>query len=235
MTIAPPPLLVRRLGRQPYAAVWDAMRAFTAARTATTPSELWLLEHPPVYTLGQAGRAEHLRAPGAIPVIRTDRGGQVTYHGPGQLVAYVLLDLRAAGLGVRPLVTLLERTLVGLLAEWGIAAEARPAAPGVYVDGRKIASLGLRVRRGCSYHGIALNVDLDLEPFSRIDPCGFPGLAVTRLRDLGVPLGVDAVGDRLAARLAGALGLSQREAAGAWRPGAHTAVIPDPAPPASDP
>lgn len=221
MSDGPPPLLVRRLGLQPYAAVWEAMRAFTDARTPGTPSELWLLEHPPVFTLGQAGRAEHVRSPGAIPVVRTDRGGQVTYHGPGQLVAYLLLDLRAAGLGVRPLVSLLERTLVGLLGEWGIAAEARPDAPGVYVDGRKIASLGLRVRRGCSYHGVALNVDLDLEPFARIDPCGFPGLAVTRLRDLGVTLDVAAAGERFAQRLASALGLRRAEAGGAW-PDAYT-------------
>lgn len=235
MTGAPPTLLVRRLGLQPYTAVWEAMRAFTDARTAATPSELWLLEHPPVFTLGQAGRVEHLRSPGSIPVVRTDRGGQVTYHGPGQLVAYLLLDLRAAGLGVRPLVTLLEQTLVSLLDQWGIAAEARPDAPGVYVGGRKIASLGLRVRRGCSYHGIALNVDLDLEPFSRIDPCGFPGLAVTRLRDLGVALGVAEVGSRFAAMLAAALGLPVREVAGAWRPPAYTPATGDPARPASDP
>jgi lipoyl(octanoyl) transferase len=235
VTGAPPTLLVRRLGLQPYTAVWDAMRAFTEARAAATPSELWLLEHLPVFTLGQAGRVEHVRSPGAIPVVRSDRGGQVTYHGPGQLVAYLLLDLRAAQLGVRPLVTLLERTLVGLLADCGIAAESRPDAPGVYVEGRKIASLGLRVRRGCSYHGVALNVDLDLEPFSRIDPCGFAGLAVTRLRDLGVPLGVAEAGDRLAARLASALGMSLREAAGAWRPGAYTPDTPAPGPRASQP
>ena len=221
MSDGPSLLLVRRLGLQPYAAVWEAMRAFTDARAQDTPSELWLLEHPPVFTLGQAGRVEHVRAPGAIPVVRSDRGGQVTYHGPGQLVAYLLLDLRAAGLGVRPLVSLLEQTLVGLLAEWGVPAESRPDAPGVYVDGRKIASLGLRVRRGCSYHGIALNIDLDLEPFSRIDPCGFPGLAVTRLRDLGVTLDVAVAGDRLAERLAAALRLRPAEAGGAW-PGAYT-------------
>ena len=235
MSDGPSLLLVRRLGLQPYPAVWEAMRAFTDARTATTPSELWLLEHPPVFTLGQAGRAEHLRDAGGIPVIRTDRGGQVTYHGPGQLVAYLLLDLRAAGLGVRPLVTLLEQTLVGLLADWGVAAESRADAPGVYVEGRKIASLGLRVRRGCSYHGIALNVDLDLEPFSRIDPCGYPGLAVTRLRDLGVTLDVGAAGERFAGRLARALGLRLGEAAGAWRHGGYTPVAGDTVAPVSDP
>jgi lipoyl(octanoyl) transferase len=218
----PATLRVRQLGLQSYEVAWDAMRAFTDTRDPTTPSELWLLEHPPVFTLGQAGRVEHVRAPGAIPVLRTDRGGQVTYHGPGQLVAYLLLDLRAAGLGVRPLVTLLEQAVVTLLAGWGIPAEARAEAPGVYVGGRKVASLGLRVRRGCSYHGLALNVDGDLEPFARIDPCGFPGLAVTRLRDLGVGLGVAEVGQRLAARLAGALGMTVEQAPGAWPSGAYT-------------
>ncbi len=222
MSDGPPTLLVRRLGLQPYDPVWRAMRAFTDQRAPGTPSELWLLEHTPVFTLGQAGRVEHLRSPGTIPVVRSDRGGQVTYHGPGQLVAYVLLDLRAAGLGVRPLVTLLERTVVGLLEDLGVVAESRPEAPGVYVGGRKIASLGLRVRRGFSYHGVALNVDSDLEPFSRIDPCGFAGLAVTSLRDLGVPLGVAAAGDRFAARLAAALGMPLGEAGGAWRPDAYT-------------
>jgi lipoyl(octanoyl) transferase len=208
-------LVLRRLGRQPYAAVWEAMRAFTDARRPDTPSELWLLEHEPVYTLGQAGRVAHLRAPGGIPVVRTDRGGQVTYHGPGQLVAYLLLDLRATGLGVRPLVTLLELAVVALLAAQGVAAAARPDAPGVYVDGRKIASLGLRVRRGCSYHGLALNVDMDLGPFRGIDPCGHAGLEVTQLRELGVPLTVDQAGDALAAQLAAALGLALREPVGA--------------------
>jgi lipoyl(octanoyl) transferase len=222
VTRGPATLRVRQLGLQPYAVAWDAMRAFTDRRTPATPSELWLLEHPPVFTLGQAGRVEHVRAPGTIPVVRTDRGGQVTYHGPGQLVAYLLLDLRAAGLGVRPLVTLIEQAVVTLLASWGIAAEARAAAPGVYVGGRKIASLGLRVRRGCSYHGLALNVDGDLEPFARIDPCGFPGLAVTRLRDLGVELGVAEVGQRLAARLAAALDLTLQEVSGAWPSAAYT-------------
>lgn len=217
-----PTLLVRRLGLQPYEPVWWAMRTFTDARTPQSPSELWLLEHPPVFTLGQAGREEHLRTPGTIPVVRSDRGGQVTYHGPGQLVAYLLLDLRAARLGVRPLVTLLERTLIDLLAELGVAAQSRHDAPGVYVGGRKIASLGLRVRRGCSYHGIALNVDLDLEPFSRIDPCGLAGLAVTSLRDIGVRVGVAEAGDRLAARLAAAIGMSPREPGGTWPADAYT-------------
>jgi lipoyl(octanoyl) transferase len=191
------------------------MRAFTDTRLPDTPSELWLLEHDPVYTLGQAGRGEHVRAPGGVPVVRTDRGGQVTYHGPGQLVAYLLLDLRAAGLGVRPLVTLLEQTVVALLAAHGVAAAARPDAPGVYAGGRKIASVGLRVRRSCSYHGLALNVDMDLGPFRGIDPCGHAGLEVTQLRELGVPLTVAQAGDAVASRLAAALGLALQEPAGA--------------------
>jgi len=217
-----PPLLLRRLGLQPYGPVWAAMRDFTDRRTAATPSELWLLQHPPVYTLGQAGRPEHLLAPGEIPVVRTDRGGQVTDHGPGQLVAYLLFDLRAAGLGVRPLVTLLEQAVIELLGGLGVVAVARPDAPGVYVAGRKVASLGLRVRRGCSYHGVALNVDMDLAPFARINPCGHPGLEVTQLSDLGVPLGVEAVGERLAAGLARALGCDLGEASGVWQSTAYT-------------
>jgi lipoyl(octanoyl) transferase len=235
VTAARPSLLLRRLGLQPYEPVWAAMRAFTDARTAGTPSELWLLEHPAVYTLGQAGRTEHVRAPRGIPVLRTDRGGQVTYHGPGQLVAYLLLDLRTAGLGVRPLVTLLEQTLVGLLAGLGIDAAARADAPGVYVDGRKIASLGLRVRRGCSYHGVALNVAMDLEPFARIDPCGQPGLAVTQLADLGVPLGAAAAGERFAGALARALDFELVEAAGEWDAAAYTARTPIPRQPVAAP
>ncbi len=219
MTDAIRRLVLRRLGLQPYVPVWEAMRAFTDARTPATPSELWLLEHEPVYTLGQAGRVEHLRAPGGIPVVRTDRGGQVTYHGPGQLVAYLMLDLRAAGLGVRPLVSLLEDAAMGMLGAHGVVAVAPRDAPGVYVGGRKVASLGLRVRRGCSYHGLAVNVDMDLGPFLGIDPCGHAGLEVTQLRDLGVPLGVAQAGEALAVRLAVALGLALCEADGA---GAYT-------------
>jgi lipoyl(octanoyl) transferase len=221
-----PPLLLRRLGLQPYEPVWAAMRDFTDRRGTGTPSELWLLEHSPVYTLGQAGRPEHVLARGAIPVVRTDRGGQVTYHGPGQLVAYLLLDLRAAGLGVRPLVSLLEQVVIDVLAGLGVTAAARPEAPGVYVAGRKIASLGLRVRRGCCYHGVALNVDMDLEPFARINPCGYPGLAVTRLADLGVPISVEATGERLAAGLAQALGCALQEAPGPSQPTAYTDATP---------
>jgi lipoyl(octanoyl) transferase len=207
VTAAPVELRVRRLGERPYESTWRAMQAFTDARDADTPDELWLLTHPPVYTLGQAGRPEHLLAPGAIPVIQVDRGGQVTYHGPGQLVAYLLLDLRRAGLGVRRLVSLLEQSVIELLGGYGIAAAARPDAPGVYVAGAKIASLGLRVRRGCSFHGLALNVDMDLAPFTRINPCGLPGLAVTQLADLGGPRDIAAVGEGLAAVVAQRLGL----------------------------
>jgi lipoyl(octanoyl) transferase len=177
------PLLTRYLGVQPYETVWQRMREFTDRRDAQTADELWLVQHPPVFTQGQAGRAEHLLNPGDIPVVQTDRGGQVTYHGPGQLVAYPLLDLRRLGLGVRDLVSLLENTVIQFLAGWNLEAVARPDAPGVYVDGRKIASLGLRVRRGCSFHGVSLNLHMDLAPFQRINPCGYNGLQMTQLAD----------------------------------------------------
>lgn len=180
-----PRLIVRRLaGLQDYRSTWEAMRGFNEARTAHTEDELWLLEHTPVFTLGQAGRPEHILDAGSIPVVHSDRGGQVTYHGPGQLVAYLLLDMRRRGLGVKRLVNLLERSIIELLARQGIEANARPDAPGVYVMGAKIASLGLRVRGGCCYHGLALNVAMDLRPFRRINPCGYPGLRVTQLSDL---------------------------------------------------
>ncbi|WP_127478210.1 lipoyl(octanoyl) transferase LipB [Sulfurivermis fontis] len=191
------PLVTRRLGRCDYAPVWREMQRFTEERTADTPDELWLVEHPPVFTLGLNGKAEHLLNPGAIDVIQVDRGGQVTYHGPGQVVLYLLVDLRRRGLGVRALVHRMEQAVIALLAGYGIPARARLDAPGVYVDGAKIASLGLRVRRGCSYHGLALNVDMDLEPFSRINPCGYPGLAVTQLRDLGVTDDLATTGEKL--------------------------------------
>lgn len=177
-------LEVINLGRQDYAGCWQAMSDFTSRRTPDTIDQLWLVEHPPVFTQGQAGKAEHLLFPGDIPVVQTDRGGQITYHGPGQLVAYPLLDLRRLKLGVRELVTVIEQTIVATLSHYGIEAAARPDAPGVYVDGSKIASLGLRVRRGCSFHGLALNVDMDLSPFLRINPCGYQGLTMTQLRDL---------------------------------------------------
>jgi lipoyl(octanoyl) transferase len=192
------PLAVRRMGRVEYAEAYDAMRAFTAQRTADTPDELWLLEHPPVYTLGQAGKPEHLLRANGIPVVRVDRGGQVTYHGPGQVVAYVLLDIRRRGLTVKRLVSLLEQAVIDLLAEHGVDGARRAGAPGVYVAGAKVAALGLRVRGGRTYHGLALNVDIDLAPFLDINPCGYAGLAVTRLADLGVALSRERAQDALA-------------------------------------
>jgi len=200
------PLLLRRLGRCEYRPVFDAMRAFTDGRDATTPDELWWVEHPPVFTQGVAGKPEHLLAPGDIPVVRADRGGQVTYHGPGQLVVYCLLDVRRLGLGARALVTILEQAVIELLAAHGIVAQARPDAPGVYLEGAKVASLGLRIRQGRSYHGLSLNVAMDLEPFSRINPCGYPGLRVTQLRDFGVELTLEAAAEALLPRLGHKLG-----------------------------
>ena len=191
---------IHNLGLRPYQEIWDAMRACTAARDADSADQIWLVQHPPVYTQGQAGKPEHLLAPGDIPVIQIDRGGQITYHGPGQTVMYLLLDLRRAGIGIRALVSLIEESVIGYLQELGIRAQSRIDAPGVYVDGKKIASLGLRVRGGCTYHGVALNVDMDLEPFSRINPCGLVGMQMTQLRDLGVALDADAAGAALAAR-----------------------------------
>lgn len=181
------PLKVRHLGRQPYQATWKAMSAFTDNRTADTADELWLLEHDPVFTQGQAGKAEHVLAPGEIPVVQVDRGGQVTYHGPGQIVAYPMIDLRRVGVGVRELVHRIEQSLIDTLAHWDIHAERLEGAPGVYVGAAKVAALGLRVRRGCSFHGLAFNVNMDLEPYGRINPCGYKGLAVTQVVDLGGP------------------------------------------------
>ena len=180
--------MVRRLGRVEYEATWRAMQAFTAQRTPDTPDEIWLVEHPPVYTQGQAGKAEHLIAATNIPVVPIDRGGQITYHGPGQVVAYVLVDLRRRGYGIRELVTRMEQAVIDLLAEQGVTAARLPGAPGVYVDGAKIAALGLRVKHGCTYHGLAFNVDMDLAPFAAINPCGYAGMRVTQCRDLGVKL-----------------------------------------------
>jgi lipoyl(octanoyl) transferase len=191
-------VIVRRLGLVAYEPTWRAMRAFNAARTPETPDQLWLVEHPPVYTLGLAGRREHVLDPRGIPVISTDRGGQVTYHGPGQVVAYPLLDLRRLGIGVKELVRRLERALIEVLAASGIDGVRRPGMPGVYVKDAKIAAIGLRVARGCSYHGVALNVDADLEPFARIDPCGYPGLAATSLDREGADDKIAVVQQRLA-------------------------------------
>jgi len=180
-------LIINPLKQCEYATAWQAMRAFTDARSETTPDEVWFIEHPPVFTLGQNGKLEHVLNPGDIPVIPVDRGGQVTYHGPGQLMMYIMLDIRRRGLGVRDLVSLLEQTIVDLLASYGIVAQAKRDAPGVYVQDAKICSIGLRIRRGCSYHGLALNVAMDLEPFARINPCGYKNLAMTQISALGGP------------------------------------------------
>ena len=177
-------ITIRQLGNVPYNSTWRRMQAFTEQRGANTADELWLVEHPPIFTLGRAAKEEHLLNPGDIPVVRIDRGGQVTYHGPGQLVLYTLIDLQRRGLGVRALVDLLEQSVIRLLQELGIDAVARRDAPGVYVDGAKIAAVGLRIRKGRSLHGLSLNLEMDLEPFSRINPCGYQGLAVTQLSDL---------------------------------------------------
>ncbi|UYG02208.1 lipoyl(octanoyl) transferase LipB [Halomonas sp. LR3S48] len=216
------PIALLCLGRRPYLPVWQAMRELTDSRDESTPDQFWLVEHDPVFTQGQAGKPEHLLMPGDIPVVQTDRGGQVTYHGPGQVVLYPLLDVRRARLGVRDLVSALENAVVAVLAEHGVEAHARPDAPGVYVDEAKIASLGLRIRRGASYHGVALNVDVDLAPFRRINPCGYAGMAMARLADLSSrPLSTERVGMRLAECLAQQLGRGLKpveEAALAKRP-----------------
>ena len=192
---------IRHLGRVAYEPTWRAMQAFTAARGPDAPDELWLLEHPPVFTLGLAGRREHVLAAGNIPVVTTDRGGQVTYHGPGQAVAYVLVDLRRAGLGVKALVRQLESAVIAVLRESGVRGERFAGRPGVYVAGAKIAAVGLRIARGCSYHGVALNVDLPLEPFTRIDACGYAGLESTSLAAQGSRDSISAVQHRLARAL----------------------------------
>jgi lipoyl(octanoyl) transferase len=197
--------VTRDLGRADYEPVWRAMQAFTKARDDATADELWFVEHPPVFTLGLAAKPEHVLDAGAIPVVRIDRGGQVTYHGPGQLVAYALLDLRRAGYGVKELVRRLEQSVIDLLAGYRVEGARQAGMPGVYVGGAKIAAIGLRVSRGCTYHGIALNVDADLAAFSRINPCGYPGLAATRLADLGVRDTIDAVRQRWQATLLAAL------------------------------
>jgi len=196
--VARPAPLVRHLGLAGYAATYEAMRGFTAGRGTKTADELWVLEHPPVYTAGIAARSEHFPRASKVPLVRTDRGGQITYHGPGQAIVYALVDLERRALTVRGMVALIEQAVVNVLAEQDVAAERKPGAPGVYVGGAKIAALGLRVRRGCCYHGVALNVDVDLAPFSDIDPCGYPGLAVTRTSDRGITAGVEELGSALA-------------------------------------
>ena len=200
--------VLRWLGQVDYEPTWRAMQAFTNERDANTPDQIWFLEHPPVFTLGMNAAPEHLLAPGEIPVVQIDRGGQVTYHGPGQLVVYPLLDVKRAGLGVRQMVMALESAIIDLLASWNIMALARRDAPGVYVEGRKVASIGLRIRRGSSYHGLAFNVAMDLEPFQRINPCGYRGLEVTDLRSLGVNASVQEVADALTPRLLASLRLT---------------------------
>lgn len=212
-------LTVRQLGLQPYEPVWRAMQAFTDARDDATPDELWLVQHPPVFTQGQAGKAEHVLAPGDIPVVQVDRGGQVTYHGPGQIVAYPLIDLRRRGIGVKALVCRIEEAILRVLAHYGVQAERRPGAPGIYVGEAKIASLGLRVRKGRSFHGLAFNIGMDLEPFQRINPCGFAGLRVTQLADF-TAVELAEVEQELVQQLAGQLGFAGIEPAdvGSWSP-----------------
>ena len=207
-----PVALVRDLGRQPYEPVWRAMQRFTDARDADTPDELWLVEHDPVFTLGQAGKPEHVLMPGDIPVIHVDRGGQVTYHGPGQLVAYPLLDLKRLKIGVREYVHRIEQAVIDTLADWNIEGRRRDGAPGVYVGGAKVAALGIRVRRGCTFHGLAFNIAMDLEPFRRINPCGYAGLEVVAMADLGGPGHLGAVKPVLQRALAAQFGLRLRVA-----------------------
>ena len=211
-----PTPIVRFLGSQPYQSTFERMQAFTNERTADTPDEVWVLEHEPVFTQGQAGKEEHLLNPGDIPVVQVDRGGQVTYHGPGQLVIYLLLDLKRNSLGVRDLVTRMEEAVVELLASQGVEAAPKPDAPGVYVEGRKICSLGLRVRRGCSFHGLALNIDMDLEPFLRINPCGYAGLEMTQLAQLTDKVEISQVAKQLVAILNRRIGYNGAQELNGW-------------------
>ncbi|MBI1175007.1 MAG: lipoyl(octanoyl) transferase LipB [Sideroxydans sp.] len=193
--------LVKNLGLVDYQPTWDAMKQFTAARNAETRDEVWLLQHPPVYTQGQAGKPEHLLNPAGIPVVKIDRGGQITYHGPGQIVIYLLLDLRRWGLNVRQLVRLMEQAVIDLLAAHGVTAQGREDAPGVYVGDAKIAALGLKIRNGCCYHGLSFNVDMDMAPFANINPCGYAGLRVTQARDVGIAAPVQQLEQQLAHNL----------------------------------
>ncbi len=190
-------LIIRQLGRQPYEPVWHAMQEFTDQRDANTVDELWILEHDPVFTQGQAGKEEHILAPGDIPVVKVDRGGQVTYHGPGQLVIYFLLDIRRRKIGVRQLVNSIEDAIIALMANHGVTASAKSDAPGVYVNDDKLCSLGLRIRKGCSFHGLALNVDMDLSPFARINPCGYAGIKMVQSKDLNGPHDVNDAGNQV--------------------------------------
>ncbi|MCA3957952.1 lipoyl(octanoyl) transferase LipB [Vibrio vulnificus] len=204
-------LVVKRLGRRDYLPVWQAMHEFTDTRNEETPDEVWLVEHNPVFTQGQAGKAEHLLNTGDIPVVQSDRGGQVTYHGPGQLVAYFLINLRRKKLGVRDLVTTIENLVINTLKAYNIDSAARPDAPGVYVDGRKICSLGLRIRKGCSFHGLALNVNMDLSPFLRINPCGYQGMEMVQMSELGGPTDIALIEQQLVKELVNLLGYEQVE------------------------
>ena len=217
-------MIVKRLGLVEYAPALEAMRVFTAERGADTPDEIWLLQHPPVYTLGQAGKPEHLlQNPAGIPLVKIDRGGQITYHGPGQLVAYLLLDLPRRKLKVRELVHLMEQAIIDTLADFGLVAARKDGAPGVYIAGDKIAALGLRVKNGCSYHGLAINVDADLAPFGWINPCGYEGLKTIRMKDFGIGASVEQVGESLLGhlqRLLPALSSDIREI-----DNAHTALL----------
>lgn len=215
-------LRLRRLGLKDYEPVWRAMQAFTDSRDEDTADELWLVQHPPVFTQGQAGKAEHVLAPGEIPVIQVDRGGQVTYHGPGQIVAYPLVDIRRKKIGVKEFVNRVEESIISVLADYGVTGERITGAPGIYVGGAKIASLGLRVRRGCTFHGLAFNIDMDLEPFTRINPCGYAGLQVTQLSALATA-DFQEVENRLAESLARQLGYHQLDGTGDNRNRAHEA------------
>ena len=205
----PHPLTIRQLGVRPYQQVWQAMKSFNDTRNAQSNDEFWLLEHPPIFTLGQAGKHEHILNASNIPVVETDRGGQVTYHGPGQIILYVLIDIRRLKLGIRQLVTHLENTVINVLKNYGINSEAQPKAPGVYVGEKKIASLGLRIRKGCSYHGLALNVDMDLTPYTLINPCGYAGLQITQTKNEGIMATTDQLGDALVKQLASQIGYNQ--------------------------
>ncbi|MDB2330755.1 lipoyl(octanoyl) transferase LipB [Alteromonas sp.] len=203
------PLIVRQLGLQDYEPIWQAMQRFTDTRDDTTADELWLVEHKPVFTQGQAGKEEHILMPGDIPVVKVDRGGQVTYHGPGQQVIYLMLNIRKRKLGVRHLVNAMEESVVALLAQYGITAYPKPDAPGVYVEEKKVCSLGLRIRNGCSFHGLALNVNMDLAPFQRINPCGYAGMEMIDTARLNGPQSLDEAGSKLTALLLDALSITE--------------------------
>jgi lipoyl(octanoyl) transferase len=211
MTAIEKQLNVRYLGQQNYLSIWQQMQAFTEQRNENTVDEIWLVEHPAVFTQGRTGKAEHLLLQSDIPVIQSDRGGQITYHGPGQLVAYLLINIRRKEFNIRSLVSIIEQSIISLLADYQVNAYAKPDAPGVYIDGKKIASLGLKIRKGCSFHGLALNVDMDLSPFAHINPCGYPGLQMTQCKNEGIPLSVKELAPLLIEKLNKRLNYSQVE------------------------